>query len=40
MLEQRVTRDELATHVGTVREQASRALSQLKAAGLIAVRVR
>jgi CRP-like cAMP-binding protein len=34
------TRDELAAHVGTVREQASRALSQLKAAGLIDVRGR
>jgi CRP/FNR family transcriptional regulator len=39
-LELRITRDELATHVGTVREQASRALSQLKAAGLIDVRGR
>lgn len=40
VLELRVTRDELATHVGTVREQASRALSQLKAAGLIEVKAR
>jgi CRP/FNR family transcriptional regulator len=39
-LELRVTRDELATHVGTVREQASRALAQLKAAGLIDVKAR
>ena len=39
-LELRITRDELATHVGTVREQASRALSQLKAAGVIDVRAR
>lgn len=31
------TRDELAAHVGTVREQASRALSQLKAAKVIEV---
>lgn len=31
------TRDELAQHVGTVREQVSRALSQLKAAGAIEV---
>jgi CRP/FNR family transcriptional regulator len=29
------TRDHIAAHVGTVREQASRALSQLKAAGVI-----
>jgi len=39
-VELRVTRDELATHVGTVREQASRALSELKAAGLIDVKGR
>ena len=39
-LELRITRDELATHVGTVREQASRALSQLKAAGVIDVQAR
>ena len=32
-----VTRDELATHVGTVREEASRVLSRLKAAGVIDV---
>ena len=32
-----VTRDELAAHAGTVREQASRALSQLKASGVIEV---
>ena len=31
------TRDELASHVGTVREQASRALSELRAAGVIAM---
>lgn len=40
LFELHVTRDELATHVGTVREQASRALSQLKAAGLIDVKGR
>ena len=34
------TRDELAAHVGTVREQAARALSQLRAAGAIEVRGR
>ncbi|MDQ3169883.1 MAG: Crp/Fnr family transcriptional regulator [Acidobacteriota bacterium] len=39
-LELRITRDELATHVGTVREQASRAISRLKAAGVIEVRGR
>ena len=31
------TRDELAAHVGTVREQASRALSELRTAGVIAI---
>ena len=31
------TREQLAAHIGTVREQVSRALSQLKASGLIAV---
>jgi CRP-like cAMP-binding protein len=31
------TREELAAHLGTVREQVSRALSQLKASGTIAV---
>ena len=39
-LQLRITRDELAAHVGTVREQASRALSQLRADGLIEVRGR
>ena len=34
------TRDELASHIGTVREQASRALSQLARAGAIEVRGR
>jgi CRP-like cAMP-binding protein len=34
------TRDDLAAHIGTVREQASRALSQLARAGLIEVRGR
>ena len=40
VVELRVSRDELATHVGTVREQASRALSELQAAGLIEVKAR
>jgi len=40
VVELRVSRDELATHVGTVREQASRALSELQAAGLIQVKAR
>lgn len=31
------TREELAAHVGTVREQASRALSQMRAGGVIAI---
>jgi CRP/FNR family transcriptional regulator len=31
------TRDRLAAHIGTVREQASRALSQLKRAGLVEI---
>lgn len=39
-LELPATRDELASHVGTVREQVSRALSQLKAAGIIDLRGR
>ncbi len=34
------TREQLAAHLGTVREEASRALSQLKRAGLIDVRGR
>ena len=34
------TRDELASHIGTVREQASRALSKLARAGVIDVRGR
>ena len=34
------TRDELASHIGTVREQASRALSQLVRAGLVEVQGR
>ena len=40
VVELRVTRDELATHLGTVREQASRALSELNAAGLIEIKGR
>lgn len=31
------TREELAAHIGTVREQASRALSQMRAGGVIAI---